>query len=34
VLVAPSVTDRAADLLAEHGFVHAAVDPRGSDRRP
>jgi RecB family endonuclease NucS len=34
VLVAPSVTDRAADLLAEHGFDHVALDPRTGDRRP
>ncbi|MEZ3116693.1 endonuclease NucS [Halobaculum sp. MBLA0147] len=27
VLVAPSVTDRAADLLAEAGFDHVALDP-------
>lgn len=33
VLVAPSVTDRAAALLDEHGFEHAAVDPRTTNRR-
>lgn len=27
VLVAPSVTDRAAELLAEYGFEHAALEP-------
>jgi hypothetical protein len=31
VLVAPSVTDRAAERLADHGFDHVALDPTADD---
>lgn len=31
ILVAPSVTDRAAELLAEEGFDHVALDPVAAD---
>jgi hypothetical protein len=35
VLVAPSVTDRAATLLDQHGFAHVALGPdAAADRRP
>jgi RecB family endonuclease NucS len=35
VLVAPSVTDRAATLLDQHGFSHVALGPdAAADRRP
>jgi RecB family endonuclease NucS len=35
VLVAPSVTDRAATLLDQHGFSHVALGPdTAADRRP
>ena len=33
VLVAPSVTDRAAELLERAGFAHVAVDPPGGGTR-
>ncbi|UWG49671.1 RecB family endonuclease [Halalkaliarchaeum sp. AArc-CO] len=31
ILVSPSITDRAAELLAERGFEHVALDPTGVD---
>ncbi|MFC6737346.1 endonuclease NucS domain-containing protein, partial [Halolamina salina] len=31
ILVAPSVTDRARELLAEKGLAHVPVEPPGGD---